>query len=163
MSNAKIKNNDDCVKFQKILDHISYELAKMIVKDGEGATKFVKIIVKGAESNKDAFKVAETISNSNLVKTAIYGEDPNWGRIIAVAGRAGVTINPEKIDLIFDNIFIVKQGIWQGKNAEKKAAINMKNNEIKIILNLNIGKKTDFFMFCDFSENYVKINADYRT
>ena len=72
----------------------------MIVKDGEGATKFVKIIVKGAESSgNDAFKVAETISNSNLVKTAIYGEDPNWGRIIAAAGRAGVTINLKKLIL----------------------------------------------------------------
>ncbi len=119
MSSVRIKNNDDCIKFQKILDGISQRLAKMIVKDGEGATKFVKIIVKGAGSCKDAFKVAETISNSNLVKTAIYGEDPNWGRIIAAAGRAGATINPEKIDLIFDDISVVKQGIWQGENAEK--------------------------------------------
>ncbi|MCP4671082.1 MAG: bifunctional ornithine acetyltransferase/N-acetylglutamate synthase, partial [Desulfobacula sp.] len=150
-------------QFQCLLDQVCFELASMVVKDGEGATKLVKIIVKGARTKQDAFKACEAIAHSNLVKTAIYGEDPNWGRITAAAGRSGADVHPEKMDLFFDDQALVLKGIWLGIEAEEKTALIMKKNEIEITLDLNIGKESDFFLFCDFSENYVKINADYRS
>lgn len=163
MSGAVIEESDDAIEFQKILDDMMLELSKMLVRDGEGATKLVKIVVNGAESAEDAFKVAETISHSNLVKTAIYGEDPNWGRITAAAGRSGAMVYQDKMDLSFDDVVLVKQGIWQGTGAEKQAALIMKKKELEIVLDLNAGSFSDFYIFCDFSENYVKINADYRS
>ncbi|MFO7883634.1 MAG: bifunctional glutamate N-acetyltransferase/amino-acid acetyltransferase ArgJ, partial [Desulfobacteraceae bacterium] len=163
MSGAVLTEGDDLDPFQAVLDPVLFDLAKMVVKDGEGATKVVNLMVKGARTPEDALKTATTIGNSNLVKTAVYGEDPNWGRIAAAAGRSGADIDPDVIDLCFDGIFIVKKGQWQGQNAEKKAAMAMKNNEINITLDLNLGEYEDFCLFCDFSEDYVKINADYRS
>jgi len=158
-----IDNTDSKIIFQNLLDQVCFELGKKIVKDGEGATKLVQIIVKGAHTKQDAFKVSETIAHSNLVKTAIYGEDPNWGRIAAAAGRSGAHVIPEKMDLFFDDQPLVLKGLWMGIDAEKNTAQIMKKNEITITLDLNLGLETDRFLFCDFSENYVKINADYRT
>ncbi len=149
--------------FQDILDQVCFELASMVVKDGEGATKLVKIIVKGAKTKNDAFKACETIAHSNLVKTAIYGEDPNWGRITAAAGRSGADVDPEKMDLCFNDQPLVLKGQWLGIEAEQKTALIMKNSEINITLDLNLGDEKDFFLFCDFSEDYVKINAEYRS
>lgn len=149
--------------FQDLLDSLCFELAKLVVKDGEGATKLITIIVKGAQTKQDAFKASEAIAHSNLVKTAIYGEDPNWGRITAAAGRSGAHVVPEKMDLLFDDHPLVINGNWLGSEAEKKTAQIMKKDEITITLNLNCGKETDYFIFCDFSEDYVKINAEYRS
>jgi len=149
--------------FQDMLDTTCLDLAKMVVRDGEGATKLVQIIVKGAQTKQDAFKASEAIAHSNLVKTAVYGEDPNWGRVIAAAGRSGAHVVPEKIDLFFDDQPLVLKGIWLGDDAEKKTAQIMKKTDITITLNLNLGKETDSFLFCDFSEDYVKINAGYRS
>lgn len=149
--------------FQDLLDSLCFELAKLVVKDGEGATKLITIIVKGAQTKQDAFKASEAIAHSNLVKTAIYGEDPNWGRITAAAGRSGAHVVPEKMDLFFDDHPLVINGNWLGSEAEKKTAQIMKKDEITITLNLNCGKETDYFIFCDFSEDYVKINAEYRS
>ncbi len=163
MSSVVVKNYEDQMIFQDILDHVLLDLSRMIVKDGEGATKLAEIIVKGAASADDAYKVAEAVSHSNLVKTAIYGEDPNWGRIVAAAGRAKAAVDPDKIDLQFGDVSLVEKGVWLGEDAEKKAAQIMKQDELKIVLDLNMGEFTDFFVFCDFSENYVKINADYRS
>lgn len=163
MSGVKINDTDSKKNFQDMLDKVCIELAKMVVKDGEGATKLIQIIVKGAQSKQDAFKVSETIAHSNLVKTAIYGEDPNWGRITAAAGRSGAHVVPEKMDLFFDDQPLILKGKWMGDEAEKKTAQIMKNKEITITLDLNIGKETDFFLFCDFSVDYVKINAEYRS
>jgi len=163
MSGAVAENREDYMQFQEILDTVLLDLSRMIVKDGEGATKLAEIIVRGAATPYDAYRAAEAISQSNLVKTALYGEDPNWGRIVAAAGRSGAAMDPEKLDLKFDDVVLVKKGVWLGEEAEKKAAEIMKNHELRIILDLNMGKCTDFFVFCDFSENYVKINADYRS
>jgi glutamate N-acetyltransferase / amino-acid N-acetyltransferase len=149
--------------FQNLLEKVCFDLGKMIVKDGEGATKVVQITVRGARTQEDAFKAAQTIAHSNLVKTAIYGQDPNWGRITAAAGRSGALVDPDKMDLYFEKIALVIGGCWQGETAEKQAAHIMKAPEINILLDLNLGDKTDSFLFCDFSENYVKINADYRS
>lgn len=149
--------------FQTLLDKVCFELSKMVVKDGEGATKLVQIIVKGAQTKKDAFKASEAIAHSNLVKTAIYGEDPNWGRITAAAGRSGAHVVPEMMDLFFDDHPLVLKGNWLGMDAEKQTAQIMKQSEITITLDLNLGQETDQFLFCDFSESYVKINAEYRS
>ncbi len=162
-SNATINDLESKKQFQYLLDQVCFELASIIVRDGEGATKLVKIIVKGAKTKQDAFKACEVIAHSNLVKTAIYGEDPNWGRITAAAGRSGADLDPDKIDLFFDDQALVLKGIWQRIEAEEKTAQIMKKKEIEITLDLNLGKEIDFFLFCDFSENYVKINAEYRS
>ncbi|MCG8689474.1 MAG: bifunctional glutamate N-acetyltransferase/amino-acid acetyltransferase ArgJ [Desulfobacterales bacterium] len=160
---AIIDSGESLAAFQSLLDEVCYDLAKMVVKDGEGATKVAGITVKGAQTQEDAFKAAEAIAHSNLVKTAIYGEDPNWGRITAAAGRSGAVVDQQKMDLFFADTALVLQGQWLGHEAEKKAANLMKQDEIQITLDLNLGECFDHFLFCDFSENYVKINADYRT
>lgn len=160
---AHIDDEDSLAVFRGLLETVCRDLAKQIVRDGEGATKLVQITVKGAATEADAFKAAEAIAHSNLVKTAIYGEDPNWGRITAAAGRSGAQVNPDLMDLYFDTVALVVQGKWQGAEAEKKATEVMKASEISITLDLNLGDHTDAFLFCDFSENYVKINADYRS
>jgi glutamate N-acetyltransferase/amino-acid N-acetyltransferase len=162
-SGVRIQDGESKIIFQEALDTVCQDLARMVVKDGEGATKLVRISVKGAKTNQDAFKAAEAIAHSNLVKTAIYGEDPNWGRITAAAGRSGAQVAMEKMDLFFDDQALVIQGKWQGIEAEKNTAKIMENKEINITLDLNLGTGSDAFLFCDFSEDYVKINADYRS
>ena len=163
MSNAVVEESDDALEFEKVLNEVMLELSKMIVRDGEGATKLVKIVINGAATAQDAYKAAEAVAHSNLVKTAIYGQDPNWGRITAAAGRSGATVDPDKMDLTFGDVVLVKKGVWQGVESEKMAAEVMKKSELDIFLNLNMGKFSDFYYFCDFSENYVKINANYRS
>jgi len=160
---ACIRDGTSLKVFQGLLDKVCFQLAKLIVKGGEGATKVIQIRVKGARTREDAFKAAEAIAHSNLVKTAIYGEDPNWGRITAAAGRSGAFVDQDKMDLFFEKIPLVIKGCWLGLDAEKEAAKIMKADEIQITLDLNLGDKSDGFLFCDFSENYVKINADYRS
>lgn len=162
-SSVKIETESDIDLFQKELDKVCFELARKIVIDGEGATTLVKIVVQGAKTAEDAYKACDAVAHSNLVKTAIYGKDPNWGRITAAAGRSGAEVDQDKIDLKFDDQFLVKKGKWLGPEAEQKAAAIMKNDEITICLDLNLGNCSDYYLFCDFSENYVKINADYRT
>ncbi len=161
--NAHITDDASRAVFQDLLEKVCLDLAVQIVRDGEGATKLVKITVNGAATRQDAFKAAEAIAHSNLVKTAIYGEDPNWGRITAAAGRSGAEVDPDRMDLYVDTVALVIQGKWQGKTAEKQAAEVMKSTDIPLILDLNLGEYSDSFLFCDFSENYVKINADYRS
>ena len=163
MSGAVLEDSDDALEFQRVMDETLLDLSKMIVRDGEGATKLARILVRGAASAHDAFLTAEAIAHSNLVKTALYGEDPNWGRITAAAGRSGAMVEPDKMDLFFGEVPLVMGGVWQGVGAEKEAAKGMKADELEILLDLNLGEHSDFFMFCDFSENYVKINADYRS
>ncbi|NNL41102.1 MAG: bifunctional glutamate N-acetyltransferase/amino-acid acetyltransferase ArgJ, partial [Desulfobacterales bacterium] len=104
LSGAIVKNSVHKNSFQMVLDKVLIDLAKMVVKDGEGATKFVEIIVKGALADEDAYEIADSVSNSNLVKTALFGEDANWGRILAAAGRAGVNIDPYRTDIFFDHV-----------------------------------------------------------
>lgn len=163
LSHAILEDSNDSLVFQECLNEVMGDLAKMIVKDGEGATKVVRITVKGAATESDALKAADTISQSNLVKTAIYGEDPNWGRIVAAAGRSGADLDPYNMDLFFDDVALVRKGRWLGPDAEKAAARIMKNDELHIQLDLNMGDAADSILFCDFSEDYVRINADYRS
>jgi len=149
--------------FQAALYEVCQELCHLLIKDGEGATKVVEVLIKGAATDRDAKKIAETIAHSPLVKTAFYGEDANWGRIIAAAGRAHVLFNPLLIDLFFDNVLIVKKGCFLGKEAEEIAEKILKKNEFTITLDLHMGAYAYSMLTCDFSIDYIKINADYRT
>jgi glutamate N-acetyltransferase/amino-acid N-acetyltransferase len=146
-----------------MLDKVLLSLAKMVVKDGEGATKLVDIIVKGAGKISDAEKIAKTVGNSNLVKTALFGEDANWGRIFAAAGRSGVEFDPGIVDIFFDDVMMVKNGMGCGEKAEAKATKVLKKPEFTITIDLKKGKGAASLLTCDFSIDYVKINADYRS
>jgi len=163
LSGATVKNPAHIESFQVVLDKVLIDLSKMVVKDGEGATKLVEIIIRGALNDKDAYKIADTISNSNLVKTALFGEDANWGRILAAAGRAGVKIDPYKADIFFDDVMIAKDGMWCGERAEGEAARILIRDEFAISVDLNMGKGSASIFTCDFSVDYVRINADYRS
>lgn len=163
MSGVKIKSPREKEYFRGMLDEVLISLAKRVVKDGEGATKLVDIIVKGVSASSDAEKIAKTVANSNLVKTALFGEDANWGRIFAAAGRSGVEFDPGIVDIFFDDVQMVKNGIGCGDAAEKEATKVLKKSEFSITVDLKKGKGTASVLTCDFSIDYVKINADYRS
>jgi len=163
VSGAFIKNDAHKQVFQRILDDLFLTLARMVVKDGEGVTKVVEIIVKHAASHNDAKQVADTVAQSSLVKTAFFGEDANWGRIIGAVGRANVSINPDTIDIYFNDVLMVKNSIGCGNNAEVEATKILKKPEFSVTIDLNIGHGSASVLTCDFSVDYVKINADYRT
>lgn len=151
------------VIFQKTLEELLKDLALQIVADGEGATKLITIRVCGARSESDGEKIARTVANSSLVKTAFFGEDANWGRIMAAMGRSGVRIHPNLVDIAFGDVPIVKNGQGQGKEAERKATEILRNKEIVVTIDLNDGGGCAELYTCDFSIDYVKINADYRS
>jgi glutamate N-acetyltransferase / amino-acid N-acetyltransferase len=148
--------------FQAALDTVTVHLAREIARDGEGATKLVEIRVNGAVEQSDAKKMAMTIANSPLVKTAIYGEDPNWGRVLAAAGRSGVNMDPNKTDLYFGTVKIFEQGEPTPISAED-ARRPMLADELIITVDLNLGESSAKVWTCDFSYDYVKINAEYHT
>jgi len=162
VGNKPIKaNSKDFEVFAKAVSDITYELSRMIVKDGEGATKLVEIEIRNAKSDKDAEKGAFAIANSMLVKTAIYGNDANWGRIMAALGYSGIAIKEEKTEIFFNGLKIVTKGMGIGK--DKEANEKLKSKEIKIVVDLHLGKGTAKVLTCDLTEDYVKINAEYRT
>lgn len=148
-------------KFENLLTEVLSEIAYKIVEDGEGATKVAKIIVKGARSVKDAEAVSHTIGTSTLVKTALYGQDPNWGRIIAAAGRSGVKFNPDRIDLYYGDYIVFHNGM-QVMN-EKIAAEKLKPKYLEITLDLKSGKASSHVLTSDLTVDYVKFNSDYHT
>ncbi|MCF8052937.1 MAG: bifunctional glutamate N-acetyltransferase/amino-acid acetyltransferase ArgJ [Desulfobacterales bacterium] len=148
---------------QSAVNEVLAELARALVKDGEGATKLVEIRVRGAAGDADARQIADTVANSNLVKTAFFGEDANWGRVLAAAGRAGVVFDPERVDLFFDDVQMVKDGRGCGKQAEAEATKVLKRSEFAVTLDLHEGEGRAQVLTCDFSVDYVRINADYRS
>jgi glutamate N-acetyltransferase/amino-acid N-acetyltransferase len=137
------------------------KLAHLIVKDGEGATKFVEVTVIGASTKRDAERATETVADSYLVKTALFGSDPNWGRILAVLGRAGIKIDQKKVDISLNGIKVASGGVDNGK--ERKAAKKMRVRNIKILCDLKMGGFADTRWTTDLSYGYVKLNADYTT
>jgi glutamate N-acetyltransferase/amino-acid N-acetyltransferase len=163
LSGAIIENPGHKEIFQKVIDRIFLDLAKQVVRDGEGVTKLVEIIVRGAVSDSDARKVADTVAHSPLVKTAFFGEDANWGRIIGAVGRAGVDVDPDRIDLYFDDVQMVKAGMGCGKGVEVEATKVLRKSEFTVAVHLNMGQGFGSMITCDFSVDYVKINADYRS
>jgi glutamate N-acetyltransferase/amino-acid N-acetyltransferase len=152
----------DLTLFQKALDYVTINMAKEIVKDGEGATKFIQIEVHEAKTISDANKIARTIAESPLVKTAINGEDSNWGRIVSAAGYAGITLDESKLKLAVNKITIYKKGL-PVTPAPKRLNSVMKKKEITIQLHLGMGNKSTTLWTCDLSKEYVSINADYHT
>lgn len=159
----EMPSGSDIEEFGAGLEKVMGELATMIVRDGEGATKVVYVTVKGAANPDDAIKAARTISNSSLVKTAFYGQDPNWGRIMGALGRAGISMKEEKIHIWIDDIKIVENGLGTGQDQEKAAAQKMKNPEFSLTVDLTRGDFSDRITTCDLTHEYVSINADYRT
>ncbi len=150
-------------QFSKLVQTACQELAKMIVQDGEGATKRISIEIKGAQSFSNARKIAYSIAQSPLVKTAFFGEDANWGRIMAAIGCAGVPIVEKKISMSMNGTPFVKQGIGLGKKREEKVSRILKERELSLVVDLHLGKESARIWTTDLSYDYIKINASYRT
>ena len=152
----------DLKKLQACLDAVTRSLALQIVKDGEGATKFVEITVRGAKDPVEARRAVSAVAKSSLVKTALFGEDANWGRIMAVLGSCGVDMDEVRTDISFGKTKLVEKGVAMGRHAEKEAAAALRQREIHIGIDLHKGKGESTIWTCDLSTEYVKINAAYR-
>lgn len=150
-------------QFCQYLERVMLDLAKMIVRDGEGATKLVEIRVSGAASEENARTVAKSVATSSLVKTAFFGEDANWGRIIAAVGYSGVDVDPDRIDISFNQVPVAKDGLTTGPELEAKATEILKLDEFVVQVNLNRGAAEASYYTSDLGYEYIKINADYRT
>ena len=157
------KNTEEGKRFSKALTGVMEDLAKQLVRDGEGATKLAEVRVTGAESDSDAALVAKSIANSPLVKTAIHGEDPNWGRIVMAIGKAGAKADRDRISISFGDHIVAERGFVSPHYEEAVAAKHMQNEEILIKVDLGIGNGSAAVWTCDFSDRYVSINADYRS
>lgn len=161
--NAEITEGTEEGKlFESALDFVVITLAKMIARDGEGASKLVEIEVKGAANKGDAVKAARSVANSNLVKTAIHGEDANWGRILAALGYSGVDIHPEQIELSMNGLPILGKG-YTILIDEAKAKIALAEKNILLSIDLNQGNDSAVFWTCDLTKEYININASYRS
>lgn len=163
--NAEItEENGDAQALKQALEQVYVELAHAIVRDGEGATKFVEICVEQAASRDDARVVAETIAHSPLVKTALFASDPNWGRILAAVGRAPIAeLDVARVNIWLGDVQIVRDGGVADSYTEEQGAAVMAQQDIAIRVTLGAGDATDTVWTCDFSYDYVKINAEYRT
>jgi len=150
-------------KFTRHLQRVLLDLAKMIVRDGEGATKLVKIRVVGAKNGESARIAARSVATSALVKTAFFGEDANWGRIIAAVGYSGIDVDPDRIDISFDQVPVAVNGLAVGVEQEAKATKVLQQDEFVVTINLHSGDGESSYYTSDLSYEYVKINADYRT
>ncbi len=145
------------------LHQVMEDLAHQVVRDGEGATKFVTVTCNGADSDADARKVAMAIANSPLVKTAIAGEDANWGRVVMAIGKAGAKADRDLIAISFGDILVASEG-WRAPDySEEAASAYMKNQEITITVDLGLGEGTSTAWTCDLTHGYISINADYRS
>jgi glutamate N-acetyltransferase/amino-acid N-acetyltransferase len=165
MAENKELNDPADVSYQKFydaLEHLLVRLSKMIVLDGEGATKFVEIEVRGAATEEAAVRAARSIANSSLVKTAIHGEDANWGRILAAVGYSGIDFAPADVEIFFGDVPILRRNyvIDFSEDAAKRV---LSQKEIRITVNLHQGAHMASFWTCDLSKEYVAINANYRT
>jgi len=169
-STGKVKNpiinniNDKkIVSFDKALHTVLLNLSKRIVADGEGASKFITVNIVKSKNDKDAKKIAFSVANSKLVKTAIAGEDPNWGRVIMAIGKSGVDINIKKLLIKFGKIKIIEKGQLVKNYKESDVAEYMRNQSIDISINLNMGLKNFTVYTMDLTKKYIDINADYRS
>lgn len=161
--NEKIDENSKAYEnFYQAFLYVCTELSKMIAKDGEGATKLIEVRVDGAKSPEDAKKAVFAIAKSPLVKTAMFGQDANWGRIITAAGYSGAEFDPLYTDIFIGDLLVCKSGAAVNFD-EARALEILKSDEILLSVKLNAGKYNDRVWTCDFSYDYVKINASYRT
>jgi len=168
LANGKAKNSaikpgtPDYREFLKALTKLSKNLASKIILDGEGATKFVTVRVQGGKTRKQAYLIANSVATSSLVKTALFGEDPNWGRIFCAVGNAGAAFDPDKVDIFLNKNRLLKNGNPTNLSP-KKLVKAMQQHEIDITIDLKCGKEWEEVLTCDLSYDYVKINAEYTT
>lgn len=149
--------------FQAALRGVMLELAHQVVRDGEGATKFVEIRVTGAQDHTDAHRVAMAIANSPLVKTAIAGEDPNWGRVVMAVGKSGAKVDRDKLSIWFGDVLIADKGWASPIYEEKDGTAQMKKQDVSIRVDLGIGQADRTVWTCDLTHRYIEINAEYRS
>jgi glutamate N-acetyltransferase/amino-acid N-acetyltransferase len=164
--NPVIRDDDtrEARALRAALHEVLLTLATAIVRDGEGATKVVEIAVEGARTEPAARAVARRIANSPLVKTAIHGADPNWGRFLAAAGAAGVALDQDKLDLDIGEVPVVRRGVGiHGPETEAAAHAVMSRPSYRVTLRLGAGRKTASMYTCDLTHGYIDINADYRS
>jgi len=149
--------------FGEALGDVLHELAMLTVRDGEGATKLVTVTVEGAVTDKSAFRIAQSIANSPLVKTAIAGEDANWGRVVMAVGKAGEPADRDKLAIAFGDITVAAQGERAAGYDEAAASAYMKNPELEIRVGLGLGTGAATVYTCDLTHGYITINGDYRS
>ena len=162
-SGAKLTSEHDQQNFQEALGLLCESLAKQMVADGEGVGHIVELNIAGAHCDEDALKIARSIANSPLVKTAWAGTDPNWGRILAAIGYAGVPIDPTRIDVLFGDLPVCEAGGLSARFDEDRAHTYLLQEEFSINIDLHLGSGSCRFWTCDLTSEYVKINADYST
>jgi glutamate N-acetyltransferase/amino-acid N-acetyltransferase len=153
----------EAAEFAALLDDILLSLAKQIVRDGEGATKFVEIRIRGAVTDADAKRAAMAVANSSLVKTAFFGQDANWGRIFAAVGYSGAELDQSRAELFFDDVRMVKDGVFAGSDAEARGTEVLRKKEFSVTVDLHLADGEAVVYTSDLSYDYVKINADSRT
>jgi glutamate N-acetyltransferase/amino-acid N-acetyltransferase len=149
--------------FRGALRAVFASLAEQIARDGEGARKLVRVTVKGAVSKKSARRIALSIANSPLVKTAIAGEDANWGRVVMAVGKAGEPAKRDKLSIYFGDIRVATAGARDPSYDEKKVSVYMKRDVIDLTVDLKLGRSSDRVLTCDLTKDYVAINGDYRS
>lgn len=159
-----IQNSENYKVFEKAVTDVCKQLAELIIRDGEGATKLMRVQIEQALNNDEALKVGKTIAHSPLVKTAFFASDPNWGRILAAIGRSGIKqMQLDKVEVYLDDVCIVKNGGRAESYTEEKGQVVMNKDEILIRVVLARGKAVQEVLTCDLSYDYVRINAEYRT
>lgn len=156
------ENSEEFQLFSAALEYVLIKLAKMIARDGEGATKLIEIIVKGARTEEEAAQAAQAVANSNLVKTALHGADANWGRILAAVGYSGIDFNPDNVEISFNDLPILKRNYEIVLDEEKAKQALLKENII-VTIDLNQGNQFARFWTCDLTKEYIHINASYRS
>jgi glutamate N-acetyltransferase/amino-acid N-acetyltransferase len=149
--------------FETALRGVMMDLAHQVIRDGEGATKFVEVRITGAASNADAHKLAMAIANSPLVKTAIAGQDPNWGRIVAAIGKSGADADRDKLNIRFGDILVAENGWRNPDYKEEDGAAYMLQSDLVIAVDMGLGKSKRSVWTCDLTDRYIEINADYRS
>ncbi len=161
--NKPIKDHtEEYELFVSALEYVLIKLAKMIARDGEGATKLVEVLVTGAQSEEEAVQAAKAVANSNLVKTAIHGADANWGRIIAAVGYSGIDFDPDQVEISFDDVLVLKRN-YEIVLDEEKAKAALSKDSVVITIDVNRGNASARVWTCDLTKEYVHINASYRS
>ncbi|MYH58253.1 MAG: bifunctional ornithine acetyltransferase/N-acetylglutamate synthase, partial [Boseongicola sp. SB0675_bin_26] len=154
---------DGSYAFAAALTEVMDDLARQVVRDGEGASKFVTVSVTGAASESDARRVAFAIANSPLVKTAIAGEDPNWGRVVMAVGKSGAEADRDRLSIRFGDVLVAKEGSVAPGYVEAEAARHMSGEDVSVSVDLGLGVGTATVYTCDLTSRYIAINADYRS
>jgi glutamate N-acetyltransferase/amino-acid N-acetyltransferase len=156
-------DDDGADAFQAALGDLCMQLAHLVVRDGEGASKFIEIAVTGADSDESAKRIALSIANSPLVKTAIAGEDANWGRVVMAVGKAGEPADRDKLAISFGGVTVARDGLVVPDYDEAPVAAHLQGNEIDIAVDIGLGNGKATVWTCDLTHGYIEINADYRS